>query len=95
MLHYADDLDAKFQQVEAALRDVEDGGWSGYIAPLERFLFRSRPTPEALEQNRTGARKKKESSPADVDVRTSPLSSGTGSGRLLPLFDLCSLPLKE
>lgn len=44
-LHYADNLDAKLQQVRSALAGVEEGGWSAYNPPLERFLHRAPQTP--------------------------------------------------
>jgi len=47
VLHYADNIDAKMQQVAEALSGVEDSGWSSYNAPLERFLFRASQTPDA------------------------------------------------
>lgn len=49
ILHYADNIDAKMQQVEAALSGVAEGesGWSAYVPSLERFLFRAVRTPES------------------------------------------------
>ena len=47
-LHYADNIDAKMQQVAEALSGVEAGGWSAYNTALERFLFKVSHTPEAL-----------------------------------------------
>ena len=44
-LHYADNIDAKIQQVAEALSGVDAGGWSAYNTPLERFLFRAVQTP--------------------------------------------------
>ena len=44
-LHYADNIDAKLQQVGAALAGVEENNWSAYNPPLERFLFQAAPTP--------------------------------------------------
>ncbi|MDR1686701.1 MAG: HD domain-containing protein [Desulfovibrio sp.] len=44
-LHYADMLDAKLKQVEDALAGVEEGDWSDYNAPLERFLYRAPASP--------------------------------------------------
>ena len=48
LLHYADNIDAKMQQLAEALSGVGQGGWSAYNAPLERFLFNAPQTPEAL-----------------------------------------------
>jgi len=47
-LHYADNLDAKLNQIRGALNAVPEGepGWSGYIGGLERHLFRARPSPD-------------------------------------------------
>jgi len=41
VLHYADNIDAKMQQVTEALSGVDAGGWSAYNTALERFLFRA------------------------------------------------------
>ena len=46
-LHYADNIDAKMQQVTEALSGVDAGGWSAYNTPLERFLFRSPQIPQS------------------------------------------------
>ena len=45
VLHYADNIDAKMQQIGEALAGVGENGWSAYNPPLERFLFRARQTP--------------------------------------------------
>ena len=54
-LHYADNLDAKLNQVEsilgAALGDAE-AGWSAYVPALERTLYRAPRTPEDAEPTR-------------------------------------------
>lgn len=47
VLHYADNIDAKLQQVGAALEGVKEGGWSTFNTGLERFLFRARRSPDA------------------------------------------------
>ena len=46
-LHYADNLDAKLNQVRNALGAVPDGesGWSAYVPGLDRALFKALPTP--------------------------------------------------
>jgi 3'-5' exoribonuclease len=46
-LHYADNIDAKLNQIRHALASVEENsdGWSNYMPGLERYLFRSLPTP--------------------------------------------------
>lgn len=46
VLHYADNIDAKLQQLENALEAVEDeSGWSNYVSGLDRFVFRPLPVP--------------------------------------------------
>ncbi len=47
VLHYADILDAKLNQVENALAGLEEQSWSPYIPALERSLFCAKPTPSA------------------------------------------------
>ena len=46
-LHYADNLDAKINQVRGALVNIPDNesGWSAYVAGLDRTLFKALPTP--------------------------------------------------
>jgi len=39
ILHYADDLDSKMNPAMGLLREVGDGGWTGYDRSLERALF--------------------------------------------------------
>jgi 3'-5' exoribonuclease len=39
ILHYADDLDSKMNPAMGLLREVGDGGWTGYDRTLERSLF--------------------------------------------------------
>lgn len=85
-LHYADNMDAKLHQMETALAGVEGNGWSAFVPSLERFLFRASRTPEASpSEARASARPRRAVTPPEYgDVRQS-----------LPLFDLCSSPLKE
>lgn len=47
-LHYADNIDAKLQQVSKALEGVEQGGWSAYAPALERFLYLAPRSPGAV-----------------------------------------------
>lgn len=56
-LHYADNLDAKLNQVKSALGNIPDGesGWSAYISGLDRTLFKALPTPGARDKDRKGA----------------------------------------
>ena len=56
VLHYADNIDAKLQQVSAALAGVEENNWSAYNPPLERFLFQAAPTPGVRPGRPTGTR---------------------------------------
>ena len=57
VLHYADNIDAKLQQVGDALTgfDEQDSGWSPYNKGLERFLFKAHhvavPEPHVLTQD--------------------------------------------
>lgn len=46
-LHFADNLDAKLATTAAALdeAEAEEGGWSAYLRPLERPVFRPARTP--------------------------------------------------
>jgi 3'-5' exoribonuclease len=80
-LHYADNMDAKLQQIETALAGLEEGvgGWSAYYPPLERFLFRAMRTPgELLRPPANG-----------VGQNSAP------APQPLPLLSQCSLLLKE
>lgn len=45
VLHYADNIDAKLQQIGAALDGVPEDGWSPYNTGLERFLYRAAQSP--------------------------------------------------
>jgi 3'-5' exoribonuclease len=92
VLHYADDLDAKLQQVSAALTGTEENGWSAYNAPLERFLFHAAPTPPAgkvppaaVPANGAGRAASSPARGADSPPDRHPL----------PLFSQCSLLSKE
>ena len=46
LLHAADDLDAKLNQAARHLAGVDTGGWTEWIRPLERALFRAPPAPD-------------------------------------------------
>ncbi len=61
-LHYADNLDAKINQVKNALDAIPDGegGWSAYVPGLDRALFKSPPTPGAP------AGRKKDAAPGEA-----------------------------
>jgi 3'-5' exoribonuclease len=56
-LHYADNIDAKFNQVREALEGTAPGeeAWSHYGPGLERFLFQALPSPGALDAGRAGS----------------------------------------
>lgn len=54
-LHYADNIDAKLQQIETALDGVSEGGWSPYNTGLERFLYRAPKSPGPRARARAGA----------------------------------------
>ena len=47
VLHYADNIDAKMQQVGNALASLGEAqsGWSAYVTGLERFVYRATITP--------------------------------------------------
>lgn len=54
-LHYADNIDAKLQQIKTALDGVAGGGWSPYNTGLERFLYRAPHSPEPPGRARAAA----------------------------------------
>ena len=64
-LHYADNLDAKINQVRAALGNIPDGesGWSAFVPGLDRTLFKPLLTPGAEEKRK----KNKEPGPGGSD----------------------------
>jgi len=60
ILHYADNLDAKINTVQGALKapDGEDiGGWSEYHRTLGRYLFQPMRTPRSSPAQKSQARK--------------------------------------
>ncbi|MDL2291445.1 HD domain-containing protein [Desulfovibrio sp. OttesenSCG-928-F20] len=57
-LHYADNIDAKLQQVAGALDGMDQGGWSAYVPSLERFLYNAPKTPEPPRRPATIAGKR-------------------------------------
>lgn len=106
VLHYADNIDAKLQQVSAALSGVEQNGWSAYNAPLERFLFQAAPTPRPEKAApRTSLPATRRMDVPDGENDGSAAGNGAGRGKTgpemdtrqqpLPLFSQCSLLLKE
>jgi 3'-5' exoribonuclease len=50
-LHYADNIDAKLNQVQGALEGIAPGedAWSGYVPGLDRLLYRALPSPGGAE----------------------------------------------
>jgi 3'-5' exoribonuclease len=50
-LHYADNIDAKLNQVQGALEGTAPGenAWSGYVPGLDRLLYRALPSPGGAE----------------------------------------------
>ena len=86
VLHYADNIDAKLQQVDAALSGLEEetSGWSAYTSSLERFLFRAMRTPEKKAPNAPRPDLHKKSQNAVCDGKTSQ-----------PVISQCSLLSKE
>lgn len=74
VLHYADNIDAKLQQVEAALNGVEEGGWSAYVPSLERFVYRALPSPEQAAGGGGKAARGAAASGADKPLPEEPLS---------------------
>jgi len=57
VLHYADNLDAKMNQIAGAFNGDTEACWSEYQRSLERFLFRPRPTPGHEDGKRRNAPK--------------------------------------
>ena len=52
-LHYADDFDAKHNQIRGALDSIAEGatGWSGRVFGLERSLYKAPVTPHATPED--------------------------------------------
>lgn len=78
-LHYADNLDAKLNQMRTALEGIPEGeeGWSGYVHGLDRSLFRPMQSPEIQDESgESGA-------------------GGKGKSSKKPLVSQCSLLSKE
>jgi 3'-5' exoribonuclease len=109
-LHYADNLDAKLNQTEAALAGLgaEESGWSSFVPGLERFLFRAARTPETDGPLAPASLPEAAGSPAAplsaaVHPPGHPLLPFPADAEAqraallqsLPLINPCSLPLKE
>ncbi|MDL2267941.1 HD domain-containing protein [Desulfovibrio sp. OttesenSCG-928-G15] len=80
VLHFADDLDAKLNQVQAALAGTDPGGWSSFVGGLDRFLYKAEPTPEA---------------PPKASLAIVEKTPKNTAQQPLSLFSQCSSPLKE
>ncbi len=89
VLHYADNIDAKLQQIGSALAHLEpeESGWSAYAPSLERFLYRAAPTPTPYVAPAAETAPKKNGQPKAAPVEAAPQS--------LPLISQCSLLSKE
>ncbi len=76
ILHYADNLDAKINTVDAALAgdDDEPGQWSEYHRTLGRYLYRPMRTPARMESAQCTRQNRK--SPAKTE--SSPLLKAMG-----------------
>ncbi len=61
ILHYADNIDAKLQQLEASLSHIPKGeaGWSAWIPSMQRSFYQPMRTPEesAAEKEKTTEKK--------------------------------------
>ena len=53
VLHYADNIDAKMQQVGNALAPLGEAqsGWSAYVTGLDRFVYRANITPSGQDSH--------------------------------------------
>ncbi|MDR2160810.1 MAG: HD domain-containing protein [Desulfovibrio sp.] len=99
MLHYADNIDAKLHQMDAALAGLppEVSGWSPFAPGLDRFLFRPVHTPQER------AAPSPPGSPAAAAARQTPAAPATppresaslaARPQPLTLLGSCSSPLK-
>lgn len=75
VLHYADNIDAKLNQVAAALDGVEEGGWSAYVPSLERFLYRAPCSPQSENKTQKN-RQTVEKGPEPLSLFNQPLVAG-------------------
>lgn len=68
-LHYADNLDAKLNQLAGALDFVPEGetGWSPYLSGLERAVYKPLPTPGRDENGAKPLKTRKPKAAADDD----------------------------
>lgn len=55
VLHYADNIDAKLQQMRNSIDGIAPGGWSPYNSGLERFIYRAPQSPDARGDARRNA----------------------------------------
>lgn len=56
ILHYADNIDAKMEQMQALFRSMPEGesGWSPYQSMYQRFMYQPERTPQAPVQAEIG-----------------------------------------
>jgi 3'-5' exoribonuclease len=87
-LHYADNIDAKLNQVREALGGTAPGeeAWSNYVPGLERFLYQALPSPGALDAAPAG--------PAEREGGGGPEGNKAGIRKGMQ-EDQCLLLLKE
>lgn len=64
VLHFADNIDAKINQFNAALGAVPDGeeGWSSFVPGLDRHLYQARQSPEGGKSKKSGDKTRQEES---------------------------------
>lgn len=76
-LHYADNIDAKLNQVHNALSNLAEGeeGWSSYNPGLERHLYRSPATPEAPERARKTATREQDAAAGEDAGKKAPVQA--------------------
>lgn len=63
VLHFADNIDAKINQINGALEGVPEGedGWSSYVPGLERHLFKAAQSPESGKAKKNSPKSLQES----------------------------------
>ncbi len=58
VLHFADNIDAKMNQIFGAFETGEPGEWSPYVRTLERYLYNPPRTPQAVPEKPNKPREK-------------------------------------
>ena len=83
ILHYADNIDAKMNQIKTALSAIEDdeSGWSAFTPGLDRFLYKAARTPGKQKKIRLpqGPGNDTGNAPSDEDREPSQLSLLSGA----------------